>query len=221
MQSRWAKLPPPSEQAGDQVPRNDPFGLTDDKRARIIDAAINVFAKEGLHAARIDEIAAAAGVAKGTLYLYFFSKEQLFVDAIRERLASLVKDLGHISVATEQPADLTLRLQIDHIYRALFSERIRVILRLVITEGPRFPELITYYYDNVARTGLDALRDTLRRGVEEGVFAQQPIEELPRLIIGPALLAALWKQIFDHIDPLRIEVMAERHYKLLIDGLRA
>src|SRR5438270_12449828 len=118
------------------------------RRDAILAAALDEFAAQGFAAARLDDVAKRAGVAKGTIYLYFADKETLFQELIRAQLSPVVGGVIHAA-----HADIPLRQfaeqPIEVFVREVFGTRRKDVIRLIITEGPRFPKLAEFYYHEV------------------------------------------------------------------------
>ncbi|MBP2299640.1 TetR/AcrR family transcriptional regulator [Azospirillum picis] len=187
------------------------------KQARpqeIVAAAIDVFAERGFAAARLDEVAGRAGVSKGTLYLYFPSKDDLFKAVVR---TAILPDLEQVEamVAADRGAvfpmlERLLRLVADRIA----TTRVAVVPRLVMAEAGNFPDLAAFYHREVISRGFALLAGLLRRGVEAGEFRPLDIDHGVRLIVAPLLMGALWRGSFSGIDgavPLDLPALVDTH----------
>ena len=136
-----------------------------ERRDAILAAALDEFAAGGFAATRLDDVARRAKVAKGTIYLHFADKETLFQELIRMELSPVVGALERVS-----HADIPLRVLADQLVevfvREIFETRRKDVIRLVITEGPRFPKLAEFYYREVISRVMDTIRAMVRRAVE-------------------------------------------------------
>ncbi|MBS0394382.1 MAG: TetR/AcrR family transcriptional regulator [Proteobacteria bacterium] len=193
-----------------------------EREAAIVAAAIEEFQVAGLMNARLDDIAARAGVAKGTLYLYFDGKEDLFKAAVRSLIHPLFvrmeQNVANFQGATE---DL-LRQAIRQMYADVASERAgRELLRLMIAEGHRMPELAQFYYDEIAARGLAMVRMIIWRGIAQGEFRRSPAAEFPHLVFAPCKMLATWQLMFGERYALEAERFAEAHAQFVLDALRA
>jgi AcrR family transcriptional regulator len=193
---------------------------TEGRAEAILDAALEVFAANGFAAARLDEVAERAGVGKGTLYLYFESKEALFEGVIRHWVVPQIQRFEDRAEAGESSAEELIRDLIGTIYREFVGTRLRHILRLIIAEGERFPHLAEFYYANVLRRGMLALRRAVELGVARGEFRATSVVDFPQAIAGPAVLAGIWKILFDAVSPLELEGLREAHLDLVMNGLK-
>lgn len=185
------------------------------RREAILDAALTVFAEHGYEAARLDDMAARAGVAKGTLYLYFKDKEALFEALVRGAVSPI---LGQASAAAAMPgmkaADV-LKLFFALFQKEVLGTKRKLILRLIIAEGPRFPALAEFYYREVVSQGLALMRAVARNAVASGEFTSDAAARFPQLIVAPLLMAAIWDGMFSKIDPLDVPGLLEAHRELL------
>ncbi|HJZ55134.1 MAG TPA: helix-turn-helix domain-containing protein [Gemmataceae bacterium] len=189
--------------------------------AEILSAALDCFAERGFAATRLDDIAARAGVTKGTLYLYFPSKEELFKALVREELLPNLERLEAAASGPGTAADLLGRL-LSVWAGHVVASRISVLPKLMIAEAGNFPELARFYLREVIRRGLRLLRSILRRGVEAGEFRPIDVEHTTYCVIGPLLFSVLWKHSFEpHADrPLDVSALCRAHLDALLNGLR-
>src|SRR6266536_971734 len=118
------------------------------RREAILSAALDEFAAQGFAATRLDDVARRAGVAKGTIYLHFRDKEALFQDLVRSVLSPLVGMLETIA-QTDAPLRALAERIVDVFVDEIYSTRRKDVIRLIITEGPRFPHLAEFYYREV------------------------------------------------------------------------
>jgi AcrR family transcriptional regulator len=185
------------------------------RREAILDAALTVFAEHGYEAARLDDVASRAGVAKGTLYLYFKDKEALFEALVRSAVPPI---LGRVSAAAAMPGMApgdVLDLFFATFRKEVLGTRRKLLLRLIISEGPRFPTLAEFYYREVVSHGLKLMRAVARNGVASGEFSSDAAARFPQLIVAPLLMAAIWDGLFSKIDPLDVSGLLEAHRRLL------
>jgi AcrR family transcriptional regulator len=187
------------------------------RRQAIVTAALEEFCVRGFAATRLDDVAARAGVAKGTIYLHFDDKEALFREIVGTMLVPLVAVLEE-----GPPPDVPIRAVIGRFFemfvQEIYSTPRRNVLRLVMTEGPRFPELAAFYYRNVVERAIAAMRALLARARERGELADDRLIRFPQLIISPALVAIVWSGLFDRFAPLDVEAMLHAHLDTLFDG---
>jgi len=185
------------------------------RRQSILAAALTVFASHGFAAARLDDVAARAGVAKGTLYLYFRDKEALFEALVRSAVSPLLQHVRKVATAPEISP-----LQALETFFALFAKEVlgterKLLLRLIVAEGPRFPAIAEFYYREVVAHGLGIMRALAERAAREGVFASDAVARFPQLIVAPLLMAVLWDGLFATIDPLDVDGLLRAHRQVL------
>ncbi len=187
-----------------------------DKRQLILDAALDEFAARGFADTRLDDVAQRAGVAKGTIYLYFRDKENLFQDLVRTRLSPLI---GTIEAAAlrDLPIRALAELIITTFVEEIYGTRRKDVIRLIISEGTRFPELAKFYYREVIGRVLPVLKQRLRLAVERGELGKDALARFPQLLVAPALMAILWNGLFGRFEPLDVDALMRAHLELLFD----
>lgn len=194
------------------------------KQARpgeIIEAGLEAFGEAGFAATRLEEVARRAGIAKGTIYLYFDSKESLFEAAMRSRIAPVLDEAGGlIDVFPGSTHDL-LRILIGTVYARVVDSDARVLIRIIIAEGGRFPALTELYHREVVSKGRRFLESIVARGLERGEFRPGPAADLPIVLFAPILMAAFWKMVFEPYDPIATERFLAAHLDLIFNGLSA
>ena len=191
-------------------------GRTED----ILEAALAAFSATGFAATRLDDVAERAGISKATIYLYFKNKEDLFEGVVRRWIVPPVRQIEDLAGRDDVSAEDLIRAQIRTFYRDLVGTRLRLIMRLMVAEGERFPHLVDFYYTNVIQRGLAALSRAIQRGIDRGEFRPTAAVDLPQAIAGPAILAALWKLLFDAHKPLDLDALCEAHLDVVMRGLR-
>ncbi len=168
----------------------------EDRPQEITEAAFAAFAEKGYAATRVEEVAKRAGVSKGLLYLYFRTKEELFKAVVRSvvmpRIDALVNELDDSNLTAEQ----FIRGPVLDLMKRLPGSPISVVIRLMISEAPKHPDLVDFYWDNVASRGMAALQQLLERGVQNGEFRRTAVNDLPQLLIAPAMMSVVWGLVF-------------------------
>ena len=184
------------------------------RREAILAAALDELCARGFAAARLDDVARRAGVAKGTIYLHFHDKEALFREIVGTMVVPLVAGLEAVP-PQEAPIRAVLQSFADLFIREIYSTQRRNVLRLVMTEGPRFPQLAEFYYRNVVERALAAMRGLLQRALERGEIKNASLIEFPQLVVAPALVAIIWSGLFDRFASLDIAALMRAHLDLL------
>ncbi len=189
------------------------------RRDAILDAALDEFSACGFAAARLDDVAKRAGVAKGTIYLYFKDKETLFQELVRSRMVPVVGSL-ETAFAVDLPLRAIVEGAIDIFVREVYGTQRKQVMRLIISEGPRFPALAEFYYREVLSRILKAVRALLRRARERGELADDTLIRFPQLIGAPAVIAIVWSGLFDRFEPLDVRALMRAHFDRLLPPRR-
>jgi len=190
------------------------------RRAAILDAALDEFSARGYAAARLDDVAKRAGVAKGTIYLYFADKEALFQDMVRSMVSPI---LGTLEAMRE--IDVPARVLVERLLGIFLSEvygtRRKDIVRLILSEGPRFPAIAEFYHREVIARVLAIVRPILQRAAERGELPDDALARFPQLIVAPGLVGIMWHGLFDKLEPLDVAAMLRAHLDILFAGRAA
>lgn len=192
----------------------------DARRNAIAAAALGEFSDSGFSAARIEDVARRAGIAKGTLYLYYDSKEALFEAVVKAYVVPVIQRVEAMYDDAPASAESLLRAQIAFLYDSLVAGELRHILRMMVAEGARFPKLLEFYYQAVIQRGMNAIRRTLELGARRGDWRQTAAHAFPQVIAGPAIMSAVWKLLFDDFHALDLEGMKEAHLDIVLNGLK-
>jgi len=184
------------------------------KRDAILDAALAEFSLRGFAATRLDDVARRAQVAKGTIYLYFPDKKTLFQELVRSALSPLVDAVAAAS-ARDIPARALAELIVEMFIAEILGTARKDIIRLIIAEGPRFPELAEFYYREVIGRALPLVQASLQRAAERGELAHEGLAKFPQLLIAPALLAIVWSSLFERFSALDARGLMRTQLELL------
>jgi len=188
------------------------------RQEAILAAAFEVFAAHGYEAARIDEVARRAGIAKGTIYLYFTDKERLF----RAMVRSLVqKRFDAVAGSFHGTAEQLLRELLSRMYsQVVRNEKVRSIVRLLIAEGGRFPQLTEIYHREIIAPGMNAVRQGLLQGIASGEFRKTAAVEFPQLLAAPGILAIVWRLLHGERHRLDLDAYSKAHLEFILGSLR-
>jgi AcrR family transcriptional regulator len=174
-----------------------------------------VFSERGFDAARLEDVAARADVAKGTLYLYFRDKEALFEELIRSAVTPLLETVSQAAAVPDVPAGRVLETFFALFEKQVLGTKRKLLFRLILAEGPRFPAIAEFYHREVAKRGLELMRQVARDGFERGEFASDAASRFPQLIVAPLVLTVIWDALFARIAPLDVEGLLRAHHDLL------
>jgi AcrR family transcriptional regulator len=183
------------------------------RRDTILAAALEEFSVNGFAATRLDDVARRAGIAKGTIYLYFSDKETLFQELLHSMFAPLVGAISKIPVADMPARDLAERM-IAIFIREVLGTRRKDVIRLIIAEGPRFPKLAEFHYREVMGKVLPMIGAMLTSAATRGQVDPR-LAQFPQLLIAPGIVAIVWKALFERLAPLDVEAMMRVHLDLL------
>jgi AcrR family transcriptional regulator len=190
-----------------------------ERRAAIVDAALDEFIARGFTATRLDDVARRAGVAKGTIYLHFRDKESMFEELISTAIVPL---LGRL---VPQPSrDGTVRDALEGFAKTFIEEvattRRGDIIRLIVAEGPRFPAIADFYYREVISRGLAAMRALIELAIARGEIKAPELARFPQIVVAPAIIAVIWKSLFERHSPLDAIEMLRVHLDLIFGERR-
>ena len=192
---------------------------TAERRAAIVEAALDEFISRGFTATRLDDVARRAGVAKGTIYLHFKDKESMFEELIRTALVPMINRLH-----APPPVGGSVRDMIegfaDNFIREVASTRRGDIVRLIVAEGPRFPAVADFYYREVVSRGLAGMRALIELGIARGEIRQKNLARFPQILVAPALIAVIWQSLFSKHAPLDATEMFRVHLDLIFGERR-
>jgi AcrR family transcriptional regulator len=187
-----------------------------ERPGEILEAAFDEFVQKGYAATRLEDVAARAGVTKGTIYFYFENKEQVFVAMVRELSRPVHVQAEEFAENSSSTAPEFLRAYLCFLYRILATDpRSREIFRLLIAEANRFPELVDEHHRNFMGPVVRRLRQVLEDGASKGEIRQQTVLEFPELLLAPALSLNIWMLLFSD----RLPIDMDRHFEVAVDLL--
>lgn len=187
----------------------------------IVQAALEVFAEKGFAAAKLDEIAAKAGISKGALYLYFETKEDIFRAVVREAVVPNIDLVEAMLAQATIPFPDLLRLAVGRIVAVVGTSRLGAVAKLVVGESRNFPELARVWHDEVVSRALGAMTGALAKAQERGEV--RPGD--PRLqafsIVGPILMGVIWQETFTPVggSAVDLEALTLQHCETVLTGL--
>lgn len=180
----------------------------DARPGELLAAALDLFVEKGFAATRAEEVAKRAGVSKGTLFLYFSSKEELFKAVVRENISGRFAQWGAELDQFQGSTPDMLRMCMVAWWERIGSTKVSGITKLMMSEAGNFPELATFYRAEVIRPGNELIQRILQRGVDRGEFRPMDMKYGVYTVLGPMLFVALWKHSYgtlsnadDHLVP--------------------
>ncbi len=192
----------------------------EDRPQEITEAALEAFAEKGYAATRVEEVAKRAGVSKGLMYLYFKTKEELFKAVVKSVVIRRIDQLiGNIET-TDLSSEDFIRGPLLSFMKQVPGSPVAIVIRLLISEGPRHPDLVDYYYENVVAKGLAAITGFVEQGVKRGEFRKSVITELPQLFLAPVMLSIIWGIVFK-TRQLDTDKLIETQIDMLLTHIKA
>lgn len=188
----------------------------------LIAAALDLFVEKGFAATRLDEVAARAGVSKGTVYLYFSSKEELFKQVVQTGIVPVLEEGAVLLEQHRGSAAELLRAMLVGWWERIGATRLAGIPKLMMSEAGNFPDLAAFYYETVIQRGRGLLAEILRRGMASGEFRLLDAEIAADVIIAPPLMQAVWRHSFATCCPqasMDPRGFIDTHIDLLLGGL--
>lgn len=192
----------------------------EDRPAEITEAALEAFAEKGYAATKVDDVAKRAGVSKGLLYLYFKTKEDLFKAVIKSFVSPRIDALISNIEDTELSAEAFIRGPFLAFAKSIPKSPVRVLIRLMIAEGPKHPDLVRWYWENVVSRAIEALRSLIRKGIDNGEFRESALLEFPQLLVSPVFFATVFSLVFKKQTTLDTDRFIEAHVSMVLDSIR-
>ncbi len=189
----------------------------------LLEAALAEFVERGYAATRLEEVARRAGVSKGTLYLYYENKAELFKAVVRKSLVSNL-DEAQAAIAGYQGGGRELLVfLLSEFTRRVSDSSLSGIPKLILAEAGNFPEIARFYYEEVVQRGRSLIQGVLQMGMDRGEFRTVDLDYAWRVVIAPVVLGILWKHSFLAFEPggFEFECHLRSHLDLLFDGLAA
>ncbi|HRE43901.1 MAG TPA: TetR/AcrR family transcriptional regulator [Terricaulis sp.] len=186
----------------------------------ILEAALAEFTERGFEAARMEDIAKAAGISKAAIYLYFPSKMALLEALIEAKVAPITEQVAALSAAGLPNPKHALRALADMATHRMADPMIVAVPRLVLGLSGRFPEIADYYRTHVVEKARAALEALVRAGVKQGVFRNVDPRAATRAMIGPLFFEALWTHVLRGESALSDpHALVNHQFDILLNGL--
>ena len=189
----------------------------------ILAAALEMFGERGYEATRLTDVARKAGCTKGTIFLYYENKAELFKAVLREAMTPLVQENERLVEtfrgSTRELLAQLLRLRWDHMMRNRYTG----LVRLMLSETHDHPDLAKFYHDEFIDRNQTLLRRVIQQGVDRGEFKEVDVAHAARFVVAPMAFAVLWRHAFEPSvgSPVQLESYFESSLRLMLDGLSA
>lgn len=204
----------PSPSLARRVRRPSP-ARTARTREAILAAALDIFLERGFAATRMADVAARAGLGKGTLYLHFADKAALFEGVLQAAIGGPLADLAAAAPAPNETVREALRRRFGPALREMEASRRAAVIRLVLAEAGRLPEVAAMYRRVVIAPGLAAIRALARLAAARGELRGEALLRHPQLLVAPVVLAVLWNGFFAEGEPMDPEAVFAAQLDLL------
>lgn len=184
-------------------------------------AALEVFAEKGFAGARIDDIAARAGLSKGAVYLYFPTKEDIFRAVVRQTVVPNLEAIEQAVLASEMPVADLVRVLLPRMAETVTVLPIGAVAKMVIGESRNFPELAKVWHDDVIQKAVGLLSRQIERGQARGEIRPGDPRIHAFSIMGPMLIGVIWRETFTPIGgaPVDLPAVARQHAETVLAGL--
>ncbi len=193
----------------------------DARPQELLDAALDHFVEHGFAATRLNDVARAAGVSKGTLYLYYCSKEELFKAVVRESVVPMIGEAEGVLNEFTGSSEKLFRLLMTSWWDKIGNTKLSGLTKLMMAEAGNFPDLARFYEEEVIDRGNKLVTAMLVRGIARGEIRQMDLEIAPRILIAPMLMMMIWKhsQGICQIVPEKLDAYLEQYIEMAIHGL--
>ncbi len=215
--------PPSTASEPDAEPRQRRARRKEARPGELLDAALQLFVEKGFAATRVEEVAAQAGVSKGTLFLYFPSKEELFKAVVRENLAGRFTEWNEEFEQFEGDNATLVRYAMHTWWERIGMTPASGITKLVMSEAGMFPEIAAFYQSEVVAPGHALLKRILQRGIQSGEFRPLNLDYTVYSLIAPMIFLLMWKHSMtpcapasEKIDPI---TFIDNQVDLLLNGM--
>jgi len=189
----------------------------------LLAAALDLFVEKGFAATRVEEVAQRAGVSKGTLFLYFASKQELFKAVVRENISGLFPQWSSVIDTFAGSTSDLLRAAITSWWANVGDTKASGICKLVMSEASNFPELATFYHHEVVEPGNALIQRILQRGVARGEFRPVDLQYGVQAVLAPMMFLLVWKHSFGACNcdakPLEPYAYLQAQADILLNGL--
>lgn len=192
-----------------------------DRPGEIVAAALEVFAEKGFAAARLEEIAARAGVSKGAIYLYFATKEEIFRAVIERAMGPNLQALKARAAGHPGPFAELARAAVGAIATLVVHSPAGGVVKMVIGEARNFPELARLWHDELASQALGAMAEAVRTAQARGEVRAGDPRAYALQLVSPLLAGVMWRETFVPVgaEPFDLAALARQHVDAMLEGM--
>lgn len=187
----------------------------------ILAAAFDEFKQRGYAATRLEDVAKRVGVSKGTIYIYFQNKEELFRAVVQSVVTPTFDRIREVAEGFEGTTEALLQRYLETLYAEVCdNSKARGLLRLLIAESETFPELTEVYHREVMARGNSVVAAILQRGIDRGEFRADVPVQTPEIVIAPVMMLAMHRMLFGERHPIDVAPYMKSHIAMALAGLR-
>jgi AcrR family transcriptional regulator len=190
-----------------------------DRPAELLAAALQLFVESGYAATRLEDVAAHAGVSKGTLYLYFENKEELFKAVVRENVVARISQARELVGLFRGPREQLLRELVQRWWQQYGQTPAAGLSKLIMAESGNFPEIARFFVDEVIEPWHRLYAEVIAEGIERGEFRPVDIEYFVNVLTAPLVMLTLWNRSFGASDARGLD--AGRYLAAAVDAVLA
>ncbi|HVS25714.1 MAG TPA: TetR/AcrR family transcriptional regulator [Burkholderiales bacterium] len=191
--------------------------------SELLHAALDLFIERGFSATRLEDVASRAGVSKGTLYLYFVNKEELFKAVIRQGMVPFLERAEHLIDEYRGSSRDLIKDITRGWWETIGATPLGGIPKLVVSESGNFPELARFYLKEVIHRGQRICARALQRGMDSGEFRKMDVNYVLRIAIAPIVLLLIWQHSLQPYErkALNVTRYLDMHLDILLEGIRS
>ena len=196
----------------------------DARPQELLAAALDQFVERGYAATRLEDVARRAGVSKGTLYLYFANKEELFKAVVRDTIVHTIGEAEQDAAGFDGPSADLLREILMRWWDRICSTPIAGITKLMLAEGNNFPELVQFHNEEVVERGRKLITSVLLRGMARAEFRAVDADVMTQVLIAPVMMLMMWTSSFVPactMSPVEPRAFMDAFIDSSLRGLRA
>ena len=208
--SKVAKIPSPGKRELQKEAR----------RSAIIDAALEEFTSQGFTATKLDDVAVRAGIGKGTIYLYFDSKESLFEEVVRRTLFPGRDQARSFVEGFEGSAAELLTIHFGHMHQFMQADKLPPMIAMVMGEAMRFPQLSQFFYEEIIQPSHRLVQSIIRKGIASGEFREDADDVFVQILMAPVMHGSIWNRQFQAVAPIDPEQYSRSHINFILRALR-
>lgn len=187
----------------------------------ILDAALDLFTEKGFSSTRMVDIAKKAGISKGTLYLYFESKEIIFQELLRTMISPMVDEAEDAIKAFQGSSSELLETMVASWWDNIWNSKLSSIPKLIVSEAGNFPEMAEFYVETIVKRARGLFEAIIQQGIDNNEFKTCDNRAAARLLMAPVIQANIWKHSLKPYDnELDDQAYIKLHLELFLSGLK-